>query len=68
MNYIKQLQAENERQSKKLVDIQRALNEYYAFLHSSKFTGSESDGSPKNWINTTDVINWIQDVKNQLVD
>lgn len=64
MNYIKQLQAENQRLKDEIAMIHDELLNFISFLHSDKFRGVQSDGARKDWISTTDVINRLIEIKN----
>lgn len=63
--YINNLQDENAQLKKKLAEIEGNLNALNLYLHSDKFRNDDS-GDRKDWIATTDVINWIQETKRQL--
>lgn len=55
MNYIKQLQEENNNLKQIIANCRNEIQASKIFLNSSKFTGVESDGSRKDWIATGDV-------------
>ena len=56
MNYIKQLQAENAELKAQAATAQNAINDFRAYLMSSKFTGLDLDGSNKDYIHTHEVL------------
>ena len=56
MNYIKQLQADNNTLANQINNTDHAINEFRIFLNSPKFTGTDLDGSRKDYINTSDVL------------
>jgi len=62
MNYISKLQAENLELKNKLAKVGAEINEFVSFLHSAKFTGTESNGERKDWIATGDVIRRIKEI------
>jgi hypothetical protein len=65
MNYIKKLEADRNNLANKLASVFLELNHFQAFLQTAeKFKGVESNGERKDWINTVDVINRIQEIKN----
>ena len=66
MNYISQLQNENKELKAKINNTKEAFTTFRAHLHSAKFTGSESDGSRKDWISTGDVLNWLREIDREL--
>lgn len=65
-NFIQNLQKENAELKEKLAKVNAELFNFYSFLHSDKFIGTESDGSRKDWIATGDVINIIRGISNQI--
>ena len=60
--YINNLQDENAQLKKKLAEIEGNLDALNLYLHSEKFRNGDS-GDRKDWISTTDVTNWIREVK-----
>mgnify|MGYP001213339787 FL=1 len=63
MNYIKQLESDKKEIENKMQDIQMVLSEMYVYLNSEKFKGfDERDGSMKNYVNTSDIIDRIMPV------
>lgn len=62
MNYIKQLQAENEQLRQRLAAGIVELDEFKVHLHSDKFKGEEG-GERKDWIATADVLHRLSDVR-----
>jgi len=65
MNYIKQLQNENQKLKTQLGVINNQIDCFINFLHGAKFTGVQSDGSRKDWISTGDVIHSLREIKFQ---
>jgi hypothetical protein len=63
MNFIKSLQAENNKLKEIIANSQNELQAFRIFLNSNKFTGVESDGGRKDWIATGDVIIAIQEIQ-----
>ena len=63
MNYIKQLQSDNEIRGESLRSVRNAIDEFISHLHSDKFRGHDSDGDRKDWISTADVINALREIK-----
>lgn len=66
MNYIKQLQEENNRLKEIITNCQNEINTFNLFLHGPKFTGVQSDGSRKDWISTSDTIFAIKEFQRVL--
>lgn len=64
MNYIKQLQADLNEANSKLEGVRTQLREFSAFLSGPKFTGTDPDGSRKDWIATADVQRVITELRN----
>jgi cell division septum initiation protein DivIVA len=58
MNYIKQLQKDNEELTKKVAAMQEELLNFRQHLDSPKFTTNAGD----NWISTDDVKRWLEAV------
>jgi hypothetical protein len=65
MNYIKQLESEREALIATVDLTGQQIAQFMAFLHSSKFTGTEN-GERKDWIATGDVIQWLRELRNTL--
>lgn len=65
MNYIQQLQEENTNLKKSLLAGIKSLNDFKVFLNSPKFVGTEN-GENKDWINTGDVLAWINTTTREL--
>lgn len=61
-NYIHRLQDENREKQERLDEIERRLREFQVHLASSKFTGTETDGSRRDWIATGDVTHRIREI------
>lgn len=66
MNYIKRLEADNADLRKRIENTVNDLNAFRAFLRSAKFTGTESDGSRKDWISTGDADNHLSNLRDTL--
>ena len=67
MNYIKRLQEETESFSSQINHADYAINDFRIFLQSSKFTGTDLDGSRKDYISTSDVMAQLQIIRNSLL-
>lgn len=67
MPYINQLQAENAELRAKLEAAQQRVTDFMVHLGSPKFTGTDADGSRKDWIATSDVQSWLQEQRSALV-
>lgn len=65
MNFIKRLQKENDDLKAQMIAAQREIEEFRAFLFSSKFVGTEG-GERKDWIATTDVASRLADIRSML--
>ena len=69
MNYIKQIQLDNQNSTAAIELALQSLSDFRAYLASSpKFTGTDSDGERKDWIATTDVIRWIDTLRFDIID
>lgn len=66
MNYIHQLQEENRLLNQKIADIDQWRTDFVAHLHSEKFAGTESDGSRKDWIATSDVLAQLRNLQGEI--
>jgi hypothetical protein len=60
MNYIKQLQAENESLKAQILESQNLTNELLILLNNDKFFW------PNNYINTRDLFKPLQDIRMNL--
>ena len=60
MNYIKHLQADKELLTNSIEQTKESINEFREYLASSKFNGTDLDGSDKNWINAKEVDNELR--------
>lgn len=63
MNYIKQLQEDNERLKKELTATRDEIHSFILFLNSDKFIGFDSSGERKDWISTGDAINRLKEIR-----
>ena len=68
MNYINQLQLDNAKLATAIRAAQSEINSFRIFLVSSKFTGTERDGSRKDWISTGDVERRLRENQTVLND
>jgi hypothetical protein len=59
MNYIARLQAELAAAEAALEAKAEAIQEFRVHLAGDKFAGTETDGSRKDWIATSDVNAWL---------
>lgn len=66
-NYIQTLQEENKRLRNNRRQVFDEITDFIGFLHSDKFKGTGCDGSRKDWISTKDVINRLQEIRNELI-
>jgi hypothetical protein len=66
MNHILKITEENRALRAKLTETAETLQAFRAFLSSSKFTGTEADGSRKDWIATADVAKFLRETENSL--
>lgn len=64
MNYIQQLQGELNAALAQIDSFKGSLTNLRTFLHSPKFTGTESNGERKDWIATSDLIRLLWDMEN----
>lgn len=67
MNYIKQLEQDKTNLITQLEAIKNELDSFRLHLNSNKFTGTEPDGSRKDWIATADVVNRIREMQSMIV-
>jgi N-acetylglutamate synthase-like GNAT family acetyltransferase len=58
MNYIKKLETENLELQAQLKKVNSEITDFLVYLNSSKFAGCERD-----WINTTEVINRMRELR-----
>ena len=65
-NYIHRLQDENREKQERIEDIERQLREFQIHIASPKFTGTESDGSRRDWIATGDVNTRLMEILSTL--
>ena len=69
MNYIKSLKVENTDLKDQLNKTRENLIDFINFLNGPKFTGCEwvnGRETPKNWINVSDAILKLQEIKNSI--
>ena len=62
-NYILRLQAEKADLELRIAALEEGLTEFRTHIDGPKFQGVEADGGRKDWISTTDVGNWIEDLR-----
>lgn len=67
MNYIQQLQEQNQAKSAALGEIENSINEFLKYLNSDKFIGVESNGERKDWISISDVHHFLVAVRSQTI-
>jgi hypothetical protein len=65
-NYIHRLQDEKQEKQDRLDEIERQLREFQVHLSSSKFTGTDPDGSRRDWIATGDVNTRLMEILSTL--
>lgn len=69
MNYIKQLQEENARLGRTIAKALTDLADFQRFLNTDKFIGTcPIDGSRKDWISTGDVITFLAETRQRIVE
>ena len=66
MNYIKSLEQDKTELEFKINTTLDAIQDFRAFLQSSKFKGEDTDGARKDWISTSDVDYMMQGFINSL--
>ncbi len=64
MNHIHKLTAEVRKLQYVRTQYAGHINAFRIFLNSPKFQGVDLDGSRKDWISTTDVLQWLRDIDN----
>jgi hypothetical protein len=64
MNYIARLQGEAAAAHATVTAKDQAIQAFSVHLHSDKFKGFEPDGSRKDWIAVSDVLNWLSIIAN----
>lgn len=67
MPYINQLQEKNKALDAQLKAAQAETAQFMTFLGTSKFTGTDEDGSRKDWISTGDLYAWLQNHRTNLM-
>jgi len=67
MNYIHKLQRDLAYERERADSLERQIRDFIVFLHSPKFTGVQSDGSRKDWIATSDAVNWLREMPSAAV-
>ena len=68
MNYIKQLQAELAAKQATLDRAVANVDAFRRFLSGPKFTGTDPDGSRKDWIATSDMFAWLSEQRSTLTE
>ncbi len=64
MNHIANLTAQRNHLSQVVANTDSELNAFIAYLQTAdKFTGTQSDGSRKDWISTGDAITRLQAIR-----
>lgn len=63
MNYIKTLESICDDRAARLEAIARQVEWMRQHLNSDKFKGQNIDGARKDWIATSDVLRWIEDLR-----
>lgn len=56
MNYIKQLQADNEDMKARIDQCETAIQDFIRLLNSSKHNGVDCNGDRSDWIATNDAL------------
>lgn len=65
MNYIHKLQIDLAQAQATVESYKKQIAQFSAFLCGPKFTGTESDGSRKDWIATSDVLFALREMQSQ---
>lgn len=68
MNYIHQLQADLAGHIAAVESFKASISHLRNFLHSDKFTGTESNGERKDWISTGDVLSMLWAMESNALD
>lgn len=68
MNYIHQLQADLAGHIAAVESYKASIAHLRNFLHSDKFTGTESNGERKDWIATSDVLSMLWAMESNALD
>lgn len=64
MNHIQSLIEQRNHLSKVVTDTNSEINAFIAYLQTApKFTGTQADGSRKDWISTGDAIARLQQIR-----
>jgi predicted SprT family Zn-dependent metalloprotease len=58
MNYIKQLQSENETLRAQLNKVNQEITDFLVYLNSGKFQGNDRD-----WVSATEVVNRMRELR-----
>lgn len=66
MNYIHQLRQQVETRNTAIAHAQVSINRMMAHLATDKFIGTDSNGDRKDWISTTDVVNFLRELRSEL--
>lgn len=66
MNYIHQLRQQVETRNSAIAHANVEINRMMAHLAGAKFTGTDVDGSRKDWISTGDVVRFLQELRAEL--
>jgi hypothetical protein len=56
MNYIKQLQQDNQELKARIDDVDYEIRDFRRLLNSSKHNGVDTDGTRSDWIATSDTL------------
>lgn len=63
MNYIKTLESIVADRGERLAQLHQRIEDMRAHLLSPKFQGLDVDGARKDWIATSDVLRFIEDLR-----
>ena len=66
MNYIKQLQQDNEEMIATILDVETLINDFQRLLNLPKHNGVDCNGDRSDWIATSDVQTRLQDIRTRL--
>lgn len=66
MNYIQCMQNKVKAAELTVNNVEMDLDQFISFLHSAKFTGTESNGERKDWIATGDAIKILREIKQKM--
>ena len=66
MNYIKRLESENDNKKTCILEADQLIEHWKLELIGNKFTGTDLDGSRKDWQSTMDITIRLEQIRNAL--